>query len=184
MLANMLRCVGRLMTDEQTDPVSRLKRSFKLLEICETALRSSTLPGTARQIGTKLRTSVVQFWMRKYDPKAVGDGFKDKSFDVLRSYLWHLRNLDRTEFAYQEDVEVLRLFCPLIWKLLVDEIVNNPSREYQDRGAAVHEAFNAFVVGVDKASSQIPVGYLFDSYLTVQLMQRICYRAVLGNIET
>lgn len=75
MLANMLRCVGRLITDEQTDPISRLKRSFKLLEICETVLRSPALPETARQIGTRLRTNVVRFWTRKYDPKAVGDGY-------------------------------------------------------------------------------------------------------------
>ncbi|KIO21626.1 hypothetical protein M407DRAFT_28767 [Tulasnella calospora MUT 4182] len=75
MLANMLRCVGRLMADERTDPISRLKRSFKLLETCETVLRSSRLPDAARQVVIRLRTSVVQFWTRKYDPKAVRDKY-------------------------------------------------------------------------------------------------------------
>ncbi|KIO21627.1 hypothetical protein M407DRAFT_124980 [Tulasnella calospora MUT 4182] len=77
------------------------------------------------------------------------------SFEVLRSYLSHLRSLDRTEFAYPDDVEVLRLFCPLIWKLLFDEVFGSPSREYREQGRAVHQAFNAFLVGVDEVSSQI-----------------------------
>ncbi|KIO24598.1 hypothetical protein M407DRAFT_26025 [Tulasnella calospora MUT 4182] len=155
MLANMLRCVGRLMADERTDPISRLERSFKLLETCETVLRSSGLPDSARAVVTRLRASVVQFWTHKYDPKAVKDRFKEKSFEVLRSYLSHLGKLDRTEFGYPDDVEVLRLFCPLVWKLLFDEVFGGPSREYREQGGAVHEAFDAFLVGVNEVSRQI-----------------------------
>ncbi|KIO31798.1 hypothetical protein M407DRAFT_19308 [Tulasnella calospora MUT 4182] len=149
MLANMLGCLGRLIADERTDSVLRLERGFKFLENGEKVLRNPQTTDAARHAARKLRINVVQFWTRKYDPKATKNEFKDKSFGGLQSYLSHLRGLDRTKLGYQDDVKVLRLFCPLIWKLLFDEVYKNNSREYQQSGGDVHRAFNAFVMAVN-----------------------------------
>lgn len=75
LLVNILRCVGRLMADERTDSILRLERGFKLLESWETFLRSPRLTDAVRHAVTNLRINVVQFWTRKYDPKAAKDKY-------------------------------------------------------------------------------------------------------------
>lgn len=63
----------------------------------------------------------------------------------MEFYLAHVRALDRTEFAYPEDIEVLRVFKPAF------------GVPYIPIGKSAREAFNAFALDVWNTSKQTQV---------------------------
>lgn len=81
--------------------------------------------------------------------------------NALERYLSHLGNLDRSEFALFDDIEVLQHVYPLVRRLLRMEA----EAAYQTRCRAVFQAFDGIVAAVSLVSRQQQMVCLFHSCL-------------------
>ncbi|KAG8921316.1 hypothetical protein FRC01_000312 [Tulasnella sp. 417] len=135
MLINMLRCMDRIVTHRDNDVFGRTEHLFELLESCETVLRVSRLPEAAREVGRNLRMHMGSFLPRNRI-------LRSSVVNNLESYVTHLQALDRTEFAYYEDIEALRVF-------------GSVCQDYFELGGSSWETFNTFVTDVWKISQQM-----------------------------
>ncbi|KIO34021.1 hypothetical protein M407DRAFT_17277 [Tulasnella calospora MUT 4182] len=135
VLANMLRCVARIVENNLAS-LREMDLPVKLLGSCETVLRSPQLPEAGREVGRNLRISMANYLRHGVFGRSMARW-------TLNIYLADIGSLERTEFAYHEDIEVLRVFGPVFWALDI----------YVPKSDL--DAFNTFASNVRSISRQI-----------------------------